>query len=276
MSKEELQQLLETEEVINNPKLKQELEKDFLSRPNNANELFLMAFESPKNSIIREQLLDLALARQVDFDDIGNFKTYISSAELEKCLNHGLDASKALRLMHSIYGITPELIDLLLAKGADIDVFKYGSLSNLNNAEYLLTKGLDPNIIIHTILREPKQPCDPASATLTQQQKHLLDIAIANGADLNQVFLENIPSKFSSGSVIPATILEFLLVNYLLNPQLVLEYAINTNAIDLANLAFTYHANPNSKPNADENASYLEISLSKSIEMADLLIEYGA
>jgi gamma-glutamyl-gamma-aminobutyrate hydrolase PuuD len=259
---------------------------------------------------INEPLLELAVKHQADLNLINDFEGLPSLNTLKLLLNNGLSPNKALKL---IAGYTPgkydegsdkltispvkqelqqNLIKWLLDANADIK-----SIENFNTQffsvellELFIDKGADLNTIIINILYEPAQIHQPSSAeyqsaSLAERQKHILKLAIAKGADINSAFSMLLSMMSDSANyevdmgpsyVIPQPIMENLLTEYSLNPNLVLEYAINNGLKDFAELALKHSADANGKA-LNGDVSLFNKALSKGkFDIVEMLLNNGA
>jgi hypothetical protein len=225
-----LNNLLNQTNVINNAELYSDLfeilnqnssDTDILKYPSNlsfstyqylldnklmsANQLFEMA-NGNEEIINRDKIIDLALTYKVKFATLKTSLIDLSDLDIEKCLNHGLK-----------YG--------LLVKSMLMNVrHAYNSLDIIPNNEICFS---ERDIQVISRLKE-------------------------YNIDINNIFEEIIGEDIENNIedidyflLIPMSILETLVKDYNLNPNLILKYAVQNGIIDIAKLSLTLGAKVN-------------------------------
>lgn len=237
MHKDDLFKLLETEEVKNNPELHKEL-----------------------HTLWEESNISIS-ARDIEGLSIDAYISLLGSD-----LNPSVALEAALILEPGEK--RDQLIELALTKKIDWHNFSTSNLPSLTimEAEKLLDKGLKPDVILEKTLEDLRKGYEPESeeynsASLSDNQKELLELAIEKGADINKVFTESFDgiSRIVSNDglmlphIIPVNILKILVQDYSLDPKIILQYSANNGLKELLDFVL-------------DNFSDLEITLEDYIE----------
>ncbi|MGB4191093.1 MAG: hypothetical protein WBJ81_00890, partial [Rickettsiales bacterium] len=177
MKVEDLKKLLQSEEVLSNSDLKEDLESLFnknrdvsdnlsiyplnisvdtykyLLENHNLNlRLFFESIIQCEPGEKHDQLLDLALSRKIDFFSTYSLPSSISISDLEKCFDHGLTLTRAITLVLGCdhnpsdninIELQEKLVKYLLEKQANFsDVYSVPGYFSEEVYELMLEKGL--------------------------------------------------------------------------------------------------------------------------------------
>lgn len=145
-------------------------------------EILLSEALSMKDSPERDQLVDLALANNVNFDSI-NLSLETLPKDLEKLINHGLTLNKAVYLVSNIETNTNEYLNIY----SESIKFFTDRMFNLKDISYisydlyenLVKNGFKSEVLFKTVL----------SMKDSQERDQLIDSILANGLDFNSINL---------------------------------------------------------------------------------------
>ncbi len=232
----------------------------------------------------QHKVMELAVTNYGDLNSLWSLSSSLPSINsLEYLLKMGLRPSNAIKLLVNTLTTDKEskydLIKLLIAKGGNFSALSSLYHCDLQDVEFFIENGMDATKAAELILNSLRKGYQPNTVeALTDKQKHLLDVAVKTGADLNSLdIFETISITTVDNTtlpyVIPPQILKTLIDEYSLNPKVALKYAIKNNIMEFDILAHNIDYNEKES----DNTSLLDLAVTQGrMELVDLMLAHGA